>query len=385
MPLPELRANRYDAVVVGSGPNGLAAAITLARAGRSVLVLEAAETIGGGARTAELTLPGFLHDVCSAIHPLGLGSPFFRTLPLDRARPGVDPAAARRWRTRSTTARAVVLERSVERDGAHGLGDDGDAYRRLIGAARRATGTTLARRPARAAARCRGIRSRCARFGLRAACARRRRWRAARSAASGRARSSPAWPRTRSCRSSGPSPARFGLVLGMPRPRRRLAAAARRLAGASPTRWPATCARSAARSSRGARGHSLDDLPPARAILLDVTPRQLLALAGDRLPVGYRRRLERYRYGPGVFKIDCALDGPDPVARRRVRAGRDGPPRRDARRDRGGARRRCGAADIPSGRSCCVAQQSLFDPTRAPAGKHTLWAYCHVPNGSTWT
>ena len=364
-----------DAIVVGSGPNGLAAAIALARAGCSVLVLEAAETVGGGTRTAELTLPGFHHDVCSAIHPLGLGSPYLRTLPLEEhGLEWIQPPVPLAHPFDDGTA--ALLERSVEATGAT-LGPDAAAYRRLMSPLVARADTLLAellgpfrlpRHPLLLS-----------RFGLSAILpaerlARRRfEGESARGLFAGLAAHS-MLPLTAS-----PSAA-FGLMLGLlghhvgwPVPRGGSQAIADALASyLRSLGGEIECGRPVA---------SLEELPPARAVLLDVTPRQLIRIAGDRLPSGYRRRLERYRYGPGVFKLDFALDGPIPwQAQECARAATvhlGGTLEEIA--DSEAAPSRGEHADRPY---VLLAQQSLFDPTRAPAGKHTTWAYCHVPNGS---
>jgi phytoene dehydrogenase-like protein len=377
-PLRERLAQRsYDAVVVGSGPNGFAAAITLARAGRSVLLLEAKATVGGGMRSSALTLPGFVHDVCSAIHPLGKGSPFFKTLPLeDHGLAWIPPPAAAAHPL--DDGAAAILEGSVEAT-ADGLGADGAAYRRLMEPLVRdwdALAPDLLG-PLRLVPR---HKLALLRFGLRGL------W-----PASTLARALFRGPRARALFAGlaahsilpleRPFTAAFGLVLGAlghavgwPLPRGgsqqiadALAAHLRSLGGEIVT---------------GAMVDSVDELPQARSILLDVTPRQLLKMAGHRLPGRYRRRLERYRYGPGVFKLDAALDGPIPWrAAACARAGTV---------HLGGTLEEIAAAEAavwrgehPERPYVLVAQQSLFDPTRAPAGNHTLWAYCHVPNGST--
>jgi phytoene dehydrogenase-like protein len=375
MPLPALGAARYDAIVIGSGPNGLAAAATLATVGRSVLVLEAAQRLGGGARSAELTLPGFVHDVCSAIHPLGLGSPFFRTLPL--ARHGLEwiqPELPLAHPLDDGTA--VLLHRSVATT-AEGLGPDAKAYRRLM-ARRVADWDAIApdllgplRPPRHPIAY--------ARFGLAAL-------RTARGLAEGafrgeRARALFAGLAAHSILPlEKPFTASFGLVLGIlahavgwPLPR----GGSHRITEALVDHLRTL----GVELVTNARVDSLDELPPARAVLCDVTPRQLLQLAGSRLPAGYRARLARYRYGPGVFKLDLALGGPVPWRSREcARAGTV---------HLGGTLAQIAEAEAavwrgrhPERPYVLVAQQSLFDPSRAPAGKHTLWAYCHVPNGS---
>jgi phytoene dehydrogenase-like protein len=366
----------WDAVVVGSGPNGLAAAITMARAGRSVLVLEAKETIGGGCRSAELTLPGFLHDVCSAIHPLGLGSPFFKTLPLhDHGLEWIHPPAPVAHPLDDGTA--VVVERSIEETAA-GLGPDGAAYRRLMGplaadwdalAPELLAPLHVPRRPLAMA-----------RFGLMAL-----------RSASGFAQARFRGERARAVFAGiaghailpleRTATAAIGLVLGVlthavgwPLPR----GGSRRIAEAL-----AAHLRSLGGEIRtGSPVESLDALPPARVVLCDVTPRQLLRLAGDRLRGRYRRGLERYRYGPAAFKVDFALSGPVPwKAAACARA---------ATVHLGGTLAEIAASEAAVGRGehpdrpfVLLVQPSLFDSSRAPVGRHTAWAYCHVPNGST--
>jgi phytoene dehydrogenase-like protein len=367
----------YDAVVVGAGPNGLAAAIVLARAGRSVLVREANETVGGSARSAELTLPGFVHDVCSAVHPLAAGSPFFRILPLaEHGLEWVSPPAPLAHPFDDGTA--AVLERSVEAT-AVTLGADAGAYRRLMSplAADWPLLETALLGPPKLPRHPLAL----ARFGLRAL-------RPARRLAEGwfegaRARALFAGLAAHSFLPLEKVPsAAFGLVLGItghavgwPFPR----GGAQRIADSLASYFRSL----GGEIETGARVGSIDELPPARAVLCDVTPRQLVRLAGDRLPAGYRRKLERYAYGPAAYKVDWALDGPVPWrAKECARAGTV---------HLGGTLEEVAASERAAWRGehaekpfVLVAQPSLFDPTRAPAGKHTLWAYCHVPFGSTF-
>jgi phytoene dehydrogenase-like protein len=364
-----------DAVVVGSGPNGLAAAITMARAGRSVLVLEAADTIGGGMRTAELTLPGFLHDVCSAIQPLTKASLCFRELPLaEHGLELVEPPVPLAHPLGDGTA--VVLERSVDGTAA-GLGPDAAAYRTLMGLLVRRSErlepfllghSPIPRHPFVAA-----------RFGLlalRSAVGLAKRFEGE------RARALFAGLAAHSIQDLYRMPtASFGLVLGLfahthgwPLVR----GGSERLADALGSYLRSL----GGRIETGRHVASLDELPKARATFLDVTPRQVLRIAGHRLPARYLRALRRYRYGPGVFKVDWALDAPVPwTAAECARAGTV---------HLGGTLEELAASEravwngeAPERPFVLLAQQSLFDDSRAPAGKHTLWAYCHLPNGSS--
>ena len=367
---------KYDAVIIGSGPNGLAAGITLARAGKSVLVLEGKDTIGGGTRTAELTLPGFRHDICSALHPLGVASPFFGKLPLDQyGLEWITPAASLAHPLDDGTA--VMVEGTVA-DTAANLGPDAAAYRRLMGPLvarwQALLGDVLGplRLPSHPLLM--------ARFGLSAllpaATLARTVFRGERARAVFAGMAAHATlPLT------APATAAFGLMLGLvahaigwPMPRGgsqrfadALGAHLRSLGGEIRT---------------GTWARSMDDLPQARAILFDTSPRELVEIAGDRLPSGYRDSLSRYRYGPGVFKLDFALDGPIPwAAEECLRAGTV---------HLGGTLEEITESEAAVWRGehherpyVIVAQHSLFDDTRAPEGKHTVWAYCHVPNGST--
>ena len=372
-----MQRTQYDAVIVGAGPNGLAAAVTIAQQGRSVVIFEAADTIGGGTRTAELTLPGFKHDVCSAIHPLALASPFFRALPLNRhGLKWIQPSAALAHPLDDGTA--VLLWRDMQTT-VEGMGRDGSAYQRLMAPFVRNWQALLREilgplRPPRRPFLM-------ARFGLLAI-------RSARSLAKARFQGE----RTRALFAGlgghsmmpleSPLTAAFGLMLGS-------------LAHA--VGWPMAAGGSQAISAAladhldslgveiitGRRIESLEELPAARAVLLNTAPNQLSEIAGDQLPSGYRQRLARYRYGPGVFKVDWALDGPIPwTASQCLEAGTV---------HVGGtldeiaaAERAVGQGEHPERPFIILAQQSLFDPSRAPEGKHIAWGYCHVPNGSSF-
>ncbi|MCC7205918.1 MAG: NAD(P)/FAD-dependent oxidoreductase [Anaerolineae bacterium] len=366
----------YDAVIVGAGPNGLAAAITLARAGARALVLEGQATLGGGMRSQALTLPGFTHDVCSTVLPLAVASPFFRTLPLERL--GV------RWATPEIQAAhpldgepAALVRRSVAQTAA-ALGRDAGAYRRLMNPLVRGHRAILdqflrplpiprhplmmayfgamALLPASALARLafRGERARAVFAGMAAHAIQ---------------------PLDHAITAS------FGLVLGL-------------LCHA--VGWPLVVggsqglADALAKVTRELGGEiatgrmvaAWSDLPSARAYLFDTSPRTLLRLAGERIPAGYWRQLERYRYGPGVFKLDYALGAPIPW--------RDPAVAHAGTVHLGGAldEIRAAESDVWRGRHperpfVLLVQPTVVDPSRAPAGRHTAWAYCHVPHGST--
>ena len=365
-----------DAIVVGSGPNGLAAAITIARAGRSVVVYEAQPTLGGGMRSDALTLPGYVHDVCSAIQGTSVASPFFRSV--DLARHGLElihptvPLAHP-----LDDGSAAVLERSVV-DTAAGLGADGPAYRRLFEPLVEEADALMAfvlapvfRPPAHPLLSMR--------FGMPAL-------RSATGLGRSRFREAPARALLSGLSAHSmvslhrPLTASFGLVLGI---------------AAHAYGWPlvrggtANLAAAMAAELRSLGGEIVTDhpvtdiqeLPPARATLFDTSPRALASIVGKRLPDRYRRRLDGFRYGPGVVKCDWALDGPIPW--RAERAAGAGTVHVGGTADEiASAEAEVNAGRHPERPFVLVVQQSLFDDSRAPSGHHTGWAYCHVPNGS---
>jgi phytoene dehydrogenase-like protein len=365
----------FDAVVVGSGPNGLSAGIELARRGLSVCVLEARETIGGGARTEELTEPGFLHDVCSAIHPVGVASPFFRTLPLERW--GVEwvyPEVA--LAHPFDDGDAALLLRSIEETGDT-LGADKRAYESLMRPFVERAGDLFEEilRPVRIPRHP----FLTLRFGLSAL-------RSCTGLASSRFRERNARALFAGCCAHSVLPldvtgtSSFGMVLAL---------------AAHAFNWPcvrggsvkivealASCLKSLGGEVRTLRPvKSMADLPPARAVLFDLTPRQIVEIAGSELPSSYVRKLSAFRYGPGVFKIDWALAGPIPWKSEACR--------RAATVHLGATIDEIAASESAMWNGThaerpfvLVAQQSLFDTTRAPEGRHTGWAYCHVPHGS---
>ncbi len=365
-----------DAVIVGAGPNGLAAAITIARTGRKVIVFEAADTLGGGCRSAALTLPGFVHDVCSAVHPFAVLSPFFRSLPL--ATHGLD------WIVPPVMVAhplddgaAICLHPEVGRTAA-ALGGDGDAYRRLFEPMVGSSSTIVAsvldplQWPDQPLA--------LARFGITAL--------------------QPAARLSRRVFSGEPARALFAGIAAhsmMPLEKRPTAGVAVALGLAAhlgawclPRGGAQAVADALAAHLRslggdivtGRRIASLEDLPPARAVLCDLSPRPLLRIAGHRFPPRFRRALARYRYGMGVYKVDWALDGPIPW--RHPDCALAGTVHVGGTLDEIAASER----DAWEGRHAArpfvlLSQPTLFDPSRAPRGRHVAWGYCHVPRGST--
>lgn len=361
-----------DAVVIGSGPNGLAAAIHLLQAGLRVRVVEAAAEPGGGTRTAELTLPGFHHDVCSAAHPFGALSPFFRALPLQDH--------GLRWRTPEAAVAhplddrpAVLLWPSVQKTAAE-LGGDGPVYRRLVEPFLRRIDDLLG--DALAPLRWPQHPVLLGRFGLLA-------WRSAVGLARDIFSGTEARALFTGCAAHGIQPLEnpFTAALGL-----------LFLVTGHAAPWPVAEGGSAA-ISRALVSHlrrlggelilnapvrDLTQLPPARAYLFDTSPRTVLEVCGEALPSNYRRRLARFRYGPGVFKLDWALSGPIPWRDPRIQAA--------STVHLGGDLNRIAAAERtmydgghPERPFILLCQQSLFDPTRAPAGRHTAYAYAHVP------
>lgn len=365
----------YDAIVIGSGPNGLAAAITMQQEGLSVLLIEGKNSLGGGLRSAELTLSGFVHDICSAIHPLALGSPFFQTLPLaDHGLSYIYPdiAAAHPFDDGTAAALGSSLEET-----ASALGEDEQAYLKLMRplvndwpdiAADVLGPLSFPKHPLKLA-----------RFGLDALTsasflARRFNTQAAKGLWAGMAAHS-IQPLTNLTTSA------IGLVLmsaahlkGWPIP----AGGSKEIANALVSYFIAL----GGRIETGFYVRSLDQIPSAKAVLFDVTPRQLLQIAGHRFSSIYKWQLERYRYGMGVFKIDWALDGPIPFTApeaRRAGTVHIGNTFEEIKL----SEQQCWEGRHAERPFVLLAQQSLFDDSRAPEGKHTAWAYCHVPNGST--
>jgi phytoene dehydrogenase-like protein len=370
-------AGRIDAIVVGSGPNGLAAAIVLAQSGYRVVVHEAEPTIGGGVRSAELTLPGFVHDLCSAVHPFALASPFFRTLPLERfGLEWIEPPVMLAHPFDDGTA--AVVYRSLDRT-AESFGKEAERYDRLV--------RPLVRNWPKLEAAVLGP-PRWPRHPIALAAFASRALQSASGLARGAFDEEPGRALLGGISAHGMLPldamltAGFGLVLvatahvvGWVIPRggsqniaNALAALFQSLGGEIVTSSPVS---------------SIGSLPPARAVLCDLSPKPFLRIAAGRLSAAYRRKLERYRYGMGVYKVDWALDAPIPW--------RSGECRKAGTVHLGGrlseieqSERESWSGRPPGRPFVLLAQPSLFDPARAPAGKHTAWAYCHVPHGSSF-
>ena len=375
-PVRRVGTKPLDALVIGSGPNGLASAITLARSGLSVRIIEGQDVIGGGLRSAELTLPGYMHDICATILPLSRVSPFFRSLPLhEYGLVWIEPDIPLAHPFDDGTA--AILYRSIPQTAAT-LGRDAYAYEQLMGPLVKNQEVLLAEilRPLHLP-RHPLLLADFARYGLRSA--------------KGLAQAVFITDKARgffaglSSHAMMPlektATAAFGLILAM-------------LGHA--VGWPIVQGGSQRLAGAMQRyfmdlggdiitGHSvtsLEDIPDTRALLFDLTPRQIINLASHRFPQSYRRQLQQYRYGPGVFKIDWALREPIPW--------RAAACRKAGTIHLGGMFEEIAASEraVSLGRHpdqpyTIVAQQSLFDSSRAPAGRQTAWAYCHVPHGST--
>jgi phytoene dehydrogenase-like protein len=365
-----------DAIVVGSGPNGLAAAVTLAQAGRSVVVYEAEDTIGGGTRSGELTLPGFVHDICSCVHPTGAGSPFFRQLNLERfglrwiypeigmAHPFDDGNAAAVNGPFAENIKQFGADQKTIKKLLSPLVDSWSEVSKII-----LGGLQFPKHPVAMA-----------RIG----------WNAIRPASKVAQKFSTQKARAVLAGMAGHSmlpldqrvTGGFGEILW---------------ATCYAVGWPFAAGGSQAIANAlaellkslggeivtGARISSLGEIPNARAILCDITPRQFLAIGGKRISGSERRQLEKYRYGPGSFKMDWALSEPIPWQSAACR--RAGTVHVGGTFEEIAASEEAAWTNTPAERPfLLVAQPSLFDSSRAPAGKHTAWGYCHVPNGSAF-
>jgi phytoene dehydrogenase-like protein len=369
-------AERFDAVVVGAGPNGMTAAALLGRAGLSVLVLEAAAELGGGVRTRELTLPGFKHDVCSAVHNMGCLSPVFELLELEKhGLEWVYPAASVAHPFEA--GGAVLQEASLDAMVAE-LGVDGPAYRALVAPFLERPRALLADLLAPLGMPREKLAM--ARFGLLGL-------RSARQLAFGKFQTEAARALLAGNAAHGVQPlenwvtAAFGLIFfvtGHMKPWPVARGGSQSIARA----LERVCRAHGVVFQTGRHVRALRELPASRLVLMDVAPKQLAQIAGEQLPDSFRHELTRYRMGPGFFKLDWALDGPIPW--RDERCARASTVHVGGTFDEIAASERAAFAGEHAERPfLIVAQQSHFDDTRAPSGKHTGYAYCHVPAGST--
>jgi phytoene dehydrogenase-like protein len=367
---------KYDAVVIGSGPNGLSAAIELARNNRKVLVVEGADTIGGGTRTAELTLPGFYHDFCSAVHPMGVLSPYLKTLPLaDFGLKWMYPEASVAHPLDNEPT--ILLKKSLKETGAY-LGKDAKKWERLFDYFQK-NGEALLEDSLKPL----GFPKNpllLARFGLKAMMP-------ATGFANSAFKDKYAKALFAGCAAHSVLPlekmftAALGMIFGVT---------------GHMEDWPVaqggshSITNSMAKYFESLGGEirtstwitSMDDLPPADTYIFDTDPIQLAKIAGSNLPEGYRKRLQKYNFGPGTFKIDWALDGPIPWSDKNTL--------KASTVHVGGTLEEISLSEKMAweGEHCdkpflILCQQSMFDDSRAPKGKHTGYAYCHVPNGST--
>jgi len=370
----KLEKRDYDAIVIGAGPNGLAAAIYLQQNGLSILILEAKSEIGGGLRSAELTLPGFTHDICSAIHPLAVGSPFFQQLPLaDHGLEYIYPEIAAAHPFDNGTA--AILKQSIT-ETAKLLGDDENAYLKLIqpivtdwpNIAADVLGPLHYPKHPLAMAK----------FGLSALTSathlsKRFKTEEAKGLLAGMAAHS-MQPLSKITTSAAALVLMVnGHLKGWPIPR----GGSNRIANALASYFISI----GGKIETNTYVKSLEELPSSHAVLFDVSPKQLLQIAGHKFSSLYKWQLERYRYGMGVFKVDWALDGQVPfMAEECKKAGTIHIGNTMAEITK--SEQQTWDGQHPEKPFVLLAQQSIFDPSRAPRGKHTAWAYCHVPNGS---